>query len=505
VPHSTDTAQRLFSEMAHMKQVVILTLLFNLFPTTLVGQSTSCDIDWGLSILLSDTLIGAYKPLVALSGDDTVHVTWQNDYGSYRLPYARSTDGGTGFAHTRELLQDSLHYPGTASWIQIRSNGPRLYVFFLGSNATYTPVRMLVSTDAGSTWNNPVDIPPDSVREIPASAISADTLAIVYAPRGMKQILRSTDAGSSWTTTTQGFNYFARVALSPGLLHLAQIHVIGNVGEFEYRRSTDVGNTWQQSSILSTPDQFNAIDPTIAADSHSGDSLIIAAWRDTKYGSLGGAGASIIIRRGVVRPDTTIWQDEEVLTDIPQGYNQALAINESRFATAWIMDHQVAPFSQVRVSNDTTWCPAFDPSVTPTRSATGIAIALSSKAVHVVWEENQAPSPSTFRIYYRRGSFVSTSVKKDYGTELAISKLNQNYPNPFNPSTMIRYKILSRSHVTLTVYDLLGRGVATLVDCVQEPGVKTATFDGSKLASGVYFYRLKAGDFVQTRKLVLVR
>jgi hypothetical protein len=83
--------------------------------------------------------------------------------------------------------------------------------------------------------------------------------------------------------------------------------------------------------------------------------------------------------------------------------------------------------------------------------------------------------------------------------------LKQNYPNPFNPTTTIRYQLPSRSYVTLTVYDLLGRKVGTLVDGVEEPGEKSTTFDGSSLASGVYFYRLKAGEFVQTRKLVLVR
>jgi hypothetical protein len=83
--------------------------------------------------------------------------------------------------------------------------------------------------------------------------------------------------------------------------------------------------------------------------------------------------------------------------------------------------------------------------------------------------------------------------------------LLQNFPNPFNPSTTIRYKILSRSLVTLTVFDLLGREVATLVDGMQDPGEKTATFDGSALVSGVYFYRLKVGEFVETRRLVLVR
>ncbi len=83
--------------------------------------------------------------------------------------------------------------------------------------------------------------------------------------------------------------------------------------------------------------------------------------------------------------------------------------------------------------------------------------------------------------------------------------LHQNYPNPFNPSTVIRYDIPRAASVNLTVYSILGQEVARLVDAREEAGYHEARFDASGLASGVYFYRLRAGDFVRTMKLVLTR
>ncbi len=83
--------------------------------------------------------------------------------------------------------------------------------------------------------------------------------------------------------------------------------------------------------------------------------------------------------------------------------------------------------------------------------------------------------------------------------------LAQNYPNPFNPSTVISYQLSAVGHVTLRVYDILGRSVATLVDGVQSPGAHSVVFDGSRFASGVYFYRIQTGSYVRTRKMVLMK
>ncbi len=79
------------------------------------------------------------------------------------------------------------------------------------------------------------------------------------------------------------------------------------------------------------------------------------------------------------------------------------------------------------------------------------------------------------------------------------------YPNPFNPTTRIEYRTSQKDVVHLEVFDLLGREVATLVNEVKGPGKHAAKFDGSGCASGEYFCRLQTGDFVRTKRVILLR
>jgi hypothetical protein len=83
--------------------------------------------------------------------------------------------------------------------------------------------------------------------------------------------------------------------------------------------------------------------------------------------------------------------------------------------------------------------------------------------------------------------------------------LYQNHPNPFNPSTNIKYSIPADGVVTLKVYDLLGKEISTLVNDYQQAGTFDVVFDGSNLASGVYYYQLITGELSATKKLMLTK
>jgi len=107
-------------------------------------------------------------------------------------------------------------------------------------------------------------------------------------------------------------------------------------------------------------------------------------------------------------------------------------------------------------------------------------------------------------VFFPPHSFV-TSTKHIPGVLPAAFVLYQNYPNPFNPTTVISGQWSVTSEVHLVVYDMLGRKVATLADGKFAAGKYSFTFDGNRLASGVYYYRLSAGAFVQTRAMVLMK
>lgn len=128
-------------------------------------------------------------------------------------------------------------------------------------------------------------------------------------------------------------------------------------------------------------------------------------------------------------------------------------------------------------------------------------ISINSTPDYVWWGD------STAAVHYKAaewfGAFV-VSVEDEQLNPTEFS-LDQNYPNPFNPATTITFSLTQKSDVSLKVFNLLGQEVATVVNGVKTAGVHKVNFDASELTSGVYFYTIKSGEFVSTKKMILLK
>ena len=98
-----------------------------------------------------------------------------------------------------------------------------------------------------------------------------------------------------------------------------------------------------------------------------------------------------------------------------------------------------------------------------------------------------------------------TQVVEEQKNIPGFYSLKQNYPNPFNPSTTIEFSISERGYVTIKIYDILGKEVSTLVNEDKQPGSYEIKFNGTNLSSGIYFYELRAGNFFDVKKFILMK
>jgi len=149
-----------------------------------------------------------------------------------------------------------------------------------------------------------------------------------------------------------------------------------------------------------------------------------------------------------------------------------------------------------------SWLTRFNEWGNPDDATTAIAVEPDG----IIWSAGTSSFMSDQHIYtvlkYEQDQVVSVTEGEQLPSK---TRLFQNFPNPFNPTTHLRFEVPGSGAVSLKVYDLLGREVATLVDEVRAAGNYEVRFDAAGFASGVYLYRLQAGDFVQTRTMLLLK
>jgi hypothetical protein len=474
-------------------------ILVGIALTAAEAQESSWEILWDPPILLSDSTRPAdyLFPSVAVSGEDTVHVTWTG--GEEHWPYARSTDGGISFVRS-DLIPETSSIGHT--WFgRVVASGQGVIAVADGPGVgDIHPLLMRRSQDGGGEWE-PVNVLADTGWRVNAASVSGDTVVFSFLPPpGYMEIMRSTDFGTSWRRTQQRFHEDSRATFSNGFVHLIEPAGGGFLWGLRYRRSRDLGDTWDDMKYIAPPiTGFLYLDPRIVARSTAEGDYVLAVWRDPSLGC-GGTwlGCTIAGRIGKVEADSTRWYPVRVLSTMPTGFVPELAGSKRGFAAGWPMDHEGPPFAELRLSEDTAWGGAYDPAPPTAGDVGDVVMALSATAVHVAWGQG-------YQILYRRGRLVTTGVVEPGGVPEEMD-LDQNHPNPFNGETRIRYRITGGARdVTLRVFDVLGREVGVLVSEPKSPGVHTAVWNAGALASGVYIVRLDGGGKSMTRKAVLIR
>lgn len=316
-----------------------------------------------------------------------------------------------------------------------------------------------VSSDGGYSWESGVQV--EKGASISAFAyISTYIFASTqpYAAEVAGGVYLSKDNGATWTRVSSGLPTMADTNTNVNSLAVIGSNLFAGTGHGVYM-SSDNGTSW-----------------TKVSNGLSGSLVYSLASRGTElFAGLFGQGVFRSNDNGESWTHTTLVKDVTSL----------MVADTNVFVGTW------GEGTYVLANSDSSWRP------------TGLTGRYVSAFAAVNGRLLAATENSG--VYERPIPELITGAKSKTSGVPTVFALQQNYPNPFNPTTAIGYSLLTKSFVTLKVFDVLGREVKTLVNERQNAGTYTVTFNGSGLSSGVYLYRITAGLYSETKKLVLMK
>ena len=456
------------------------------------GRLTSTYGVWGDPCLVFDGIGNLY--FVHLSNPPSP------GYWIDRIVVQKSTNGGVNWNSGAGIGFRPPRAQQDKAWLAADMarppHGGNLYISWTdfdlyGSSSTSdsSRIRLSRSTDGGITWTNPVrvsDRAGDCLDEdntvegaVPAIGLNGEVYLAWSGPLGI-MFDKSTDEGLTFgsdvfvSSQPGGWDYAI-----PGIYRANGLPItVCDVSESPYR-----GNIYVNWS-----DQRNGLNNTDVYISKSTDGG--ATWSPARQ----------------VNNDITATQQFFTWMTVDQMTGYVYCVFYDRRATSGnATDVYLArstdggeTFSNFKVSQT---------SFTPTSSVffgdyTNVS-AYGGK-VYPIWMRLDGSALSVWTAIVN--DTVATGVVQETGHATSFA-LYQNFPNPFNPSTMIRFNVSTQEHVSLKLFDVLGREVATLIDGVVDPGEHTVVFNAwdYQISSGTYFYRMTAGSFSETKRCVLLQ
>lgn len=452
----------------------------------------------------------------------------------------KSTDGGGNWTRMVTGIQEAQR--GIQAIVVDPTNSDVAYIAVF-DGVTDSPVGLYKTTDGGNNWNPSVNgigtiknFLSLAIDPVNPNNVYAGTSFSVATSTGPSTIYKTTDAGANWFESNTGLptdptdiNPVRTMSISgddPNILIaglfvnsadiLGGLYVTTDGGASWTRKwdgaPQDVGTLLRSSAIKpgSSLDFFVGLDNAAVTN--------IGVWGTTDGGNTWASfnGGTLLntfqIRalkfKGTIQP--TLYAGaavsgagvyEYTFEPIPVEFTSFTAnVNENSVTLNWTTATETnnSGFSVERKGNEGNW------------QTMGFISGRGNSTVtnqYSFTDQNVAYGKYTYRlkqIDYNGSATFSSEVNVDV-IPVNTFALSQNYPNPFNPSTMIKYSIPSDQFVTLKIFDVLGREVATLVNEAQVRGEYTISFNASRLSSGIYYYSITAGSYRETRKMILTK
>jgi hypothetical protein len=497
--------------MYKIYKIFTLTLFFFLIVHCTL-KIEDCMSQWQADVRLTNDPAGSYTSFnnawyVAANGN-VLHTVWHdNRDGNYEIYYKRSTDGGINWGADTRLTNNTAY----SYCPSISVSGSVVHIVWTDYRDVYYEIYYKRSTDAGVSWGEDTRLTNNTaLKWYPSFAVSGSLVHIVWYDYrdGNREIYYklSTDAGVSWGADTQltndpAYSEYPSVAVSGQVVHVVWHDNRDGNYEIYYKLSTDAGINWGADTRL-TNNTGESKYPSVAVTG----SVVHIVWSDNRDGN-----PEIYIKRSI---DAGVsWgADSRLTNNTAESRYSSVAVSGSVVHVVWedTRDGNYEIYCKRSTDVGVSW--GTDTRLTDNTAESRFpSVAVSGSVVHVVWRDDR--DVFTYpEIYYKRNPTGNLVGIKNISSEIPLSySLQQNYPNPFNPTTKIRFDIQKSvvcsqySVVTLKVFDILGKEVATLVNEQLAPGTYETTFDGGNLPSGIYFYRLETTDFVQTNKMILLK